>query len=60
MEDWAKDSIIRHNALMRAAHLIVLEANQHCSNTQSERLETQLEEYEVLPNGNMICTHRRR
>ena len=56
MEEWAKNSILVHNVLMTVAAQIVCEANQHCSNTQSERLEAELSNYEVLPDGNMKKT----
>jgi hypothetical protein len=49
MEKWARDSILQHNALMNAAYQLIANANGHCSNSQSERLEAELEKYEVCP-----------
>ena len=55
MEQWARDAILQHNALMNAAWQLVCTANGHCSNTSSDRLEELLKDYAgVCPDtGNM-------
>lgn len=54
MNEW-RESILQHNALMSAAYNLIFTANLHCSNTQSERLEAELEKYGVCPDtGNMV------
>jgi len=47
MEQWARESILQHNALMNAAWQIVTCANAYCQNTDSEKIEAMLEIYEV-------------
>ena len=55
VEQWIKDEINKHNALMYAAHLLVETANGYCENSESERICEALERYGVDPEtGDMI------
>lgn len=54
MEMWAREEILKHNAVMDAAYNLVVIANQYCSNSKSERIEVFLAKYNVCPEtGNM-------
>lgn len=49
MEQWARDSILQHNACMYAAYMLIMQANGYCENTESNKIADLLENYEVDP-----------
>lgn len=49
MEQWARDSILRHNECMALAYQIVMQANGHCENSLSNKIADLLENYEIDP-----------
>lgn len=49
MEQWARDSILQHNACMYAAYILVMQANGYCENNESNMIADLLEKYEICP-----------
>ena len=47
--DWIEENIIEHNAFMTAAYVLVVHANELCSTSKSEAIETALLKYHVNP-----------
>lgn len=55
MEKWAREEIIKHNALMDAALGLVMQAESCCENSTSNRIAKMLEDYRVDPEtGDMM------
>ena len=56
MEKWAREEIIKHNALMDAALQLVMQAEGCCENSTSNRIAKMLEDYGVDPDtGEMVA-----
>lgn len=56
IEQWAREAILLHNACMEAAHMLVLQANGYCENSESNRIAEMLEKYEINPDTGDMAT----
>lgn len=56
MEQKDRESVLRHNALMDAAYWLVMRANGYCKTIESERIETELEMYEICADTGALKT----